>query len=102
MTLIEVIVAGGLVAGLAVAGLTMFKTVERNFEITVAMVDIHGIMVDQMSSKNNLGRLDSVNAPGIRIYSDEKKKTDLQEAKIQNLLRRQEVTMNEMLANKKK
>lgn len=66
MTLVEVLIAGGLLAGLAVAGMTLFKTqneaqktVEQNYEVTAALGAIRSILAnpEACSFANNLGGL---------------------------------------------
>lgn len=66
MTLVETMVAAGLLGGLAVAGMTLFKTqnkaqktVEQNYEVTATLGAIRSILADSAncSSTLNLGGL---------------------------------------------
>jgi type II secretory pathway pseudopilin PulG len=66
MTLVETMVAAGLLGGLAVAGMTLFKTqnkaqktVEQNYEVTATLGAIRSILADQdnCSDALNLGGL---------------------------------------------
>ena len=62
MTLVETMVAAGLLGGLAVAGMTLFKTqnkaqqnVEQNYEMTATLSAIRGILSDLASCSATLG-----------------------------------------------
>lgn len=62
MTLVETMVAAGLLGGLAVAGMTLFKTqnkaqqtVEQNYEMTATLSAIRGILADLDGCQQTLG-----------------------------------------------
>ncbi len=62
MTLVETMVAAGLLGGLAVAGMTLFKTqnkaqktVEQNYEVTATLGAIRSILADMTNCKLTLG-----------------------------------------------
>jgi type II secretory pathway pseudopilin PulG len=62
MTLVEIMVATGLLGGLAVAGMTMFKTqneaqktVEANYEVVTVLSQIRGVLSDSTNCQNSFG-----------------------------------------------
>jgi type II secretory pathway pseudopilin PulG len=64
MTLVETMVAAGLLGGLAVAGMTLFKTqtkaqktVEQNYETTATLGAIRSILADMTNCNKTLGGL---------------------------------------------